>query len=46
MEEIREPAEEKSQKSQWLITFWQESHGLQELQGVEEVADWSQGSLD
>jgi len=28
------------------ITFWQESQGSQELQGVKEVTDWFWGSLD
>ena len=28
-----------------LIAFQQESHRFQESQGVEEVADWSWGSL-
>jgi len=45
MEEIREPAKEKSQSCQGSIAFWQESHGSQELQGVKEVTDRSWGSL-
>jgi len=45
IEEIREPAKEESQSCREAIAFWQESHGSQELQQVNGVTNWPQGSL-